>query len=313
MAFFTESEPPRGVAQPVLPGISRIVARNPSVMTYLGTNTYIIEDASGVTLLDPGPPDPQHTQDIRAALGEKPLRRILLTHTHGDHWGGLAALQSATGLPVHAYQHSAKAGFTPEIKLADGDEVAGFTAIFTPGHAADHLCFQYLAADGRKILFSGDHVMSWSSSIVSPPDGNMQAYYRSLELLLTRDDDLYLGGHGPVLPDPRAMVRQLLSHRQHRERTILDQLKTQDWSVVALAAKLYDKTDPYLKVAAQRNVLAHLHKLEAEGIVRELEPATILPPGSVEVTAPPGEVQSESGGQVSVMRSDALRRFGLAA
>ncbi len=311
MPFLTEPEPPRGVPLDVLPGIRRIVARNPSVMTYQGTNTFLIDGEDGLTVLDPGPEDAQHVRDILAAAGAVPIRRILLTHTHRDHFGAVAALKEATGLPVHAYKHSAKPGFTPDIGLGDGDTVAGLTAIFTPGHAADHLCFEYRLADGRKILFSGDHVMSWSSSIVSPPDGDMLAYYRALERLLDRDDELYLSGHGPVLPAPRTLVRELLGHRQRREATILAQLEQQDWSVAALAAKLYAKTDPFLKVAAQRNVLAHLLKLTAENRAMELAPDTQLSPDAPVISAPPGEVQRESGGEMSMMQRDALRRFGL--
>jgi glyoxylase-like metal-dependent hydrolase (beta-lactamase superfamily II) len=313
MPFLTEPEPPRGVTIPVLPGISRIVARNASVMTYQGTNTYLVEGQDGLTLIDPGPKDAQHTQDILAATEGRDLKRILLTHTHSDHWGGVAALQAATGLPVHSYKNSAKAGFTPDIALDEGDEVAGMTALHTPGHAADHLCFVYRPDGLPRILFSGDHVMSWSSSIVSPPDGDMLAYYHGLERLLTRDDEVYLGGHGPALHEPQALVETLLSHRRHREATIMAQLRAGDWSVVELAERLYHKTDPFLKVAAQRNVLAHLLKLQAEGIAREMEPATTLPAGAPDIKAPPGEVQSESGGVATMMRTDALRRFGLRA
>jgi glyoxylase-like metal-dependent hydrolase (beta-lactamase superfamily II) len=311
MPFLTEPEPPRGIPLDVYPGIRRIVARNPSVMTYQGTNTYLIEGDDGLTLLDPGPKDEQHTQDVLAAIGAERLARIVLTHTHSDHWGGLAALQAATGLPVHAYKHSAKAGFTPDIPLDEGDVVAGLTALHTPGHAADHLCFEYRRSGLPRILFSGDHVMSWSSSIVSPPDGDMLAYYRGLERLKERDDEIYLGGHGPALPRPQALVAELLSHRQHRERTILAALEEQDASVAELAERLYHKTDAFLKVAAQRNVLAHLLKLQAEGIARELEPATALPATAPDIKAPPGEVQSESGGVAAMMRADAFRRFGL--
>ncbi|HEY1857666.1 MBL fold metallo-hydrolase [Acidocella sp.] len=311
MPFLTEAEPPRGVPLDVLPGIRRIVARNPSVMTYQGTNTYLIDAGDGLTVLDPGPEDAQHVQEILAGAGDVPIRRILLTHTHRDHFGAVAALQEAAGAPVYAYKHSAKPDFTPDMPLGDGDSVAGLTALFTPGHAADHLCFAYRPHEGSKILFSGDHVMSWSSSIVSPPDGDMQAYYRSLERLLDRDDELYLSGHGPALPEPRTLVRELLGHRQRREGTILRQLEEQDWSIAALAARLYAKTDPFLKVAAQRNVLAHLLKLTAEGRATELEPDTQLPPDAPAIQAPPGEVQRESGGAMTMMQRDALRRFGL--
>ena len=149
MPFLTEAEPPRGVPLDVLPGIRRIVARNPSVMTYQGTNTYLIEGEEGLTVLDPGWRI-LHVQDILAGAGSAPIRRILLTHTHRDHFGAVAALRAATGAPVHAYRHSTRPGFTPDTPLGDGDTVVGLTAIFTPGHAADHLCFA-LRDGGRKI------------------------------------------------------------------------------------------------------------------------------------------------------------------
>ena len=310
MPFLKEPEPQRGVTLNVLPGIRRIVARNPSVMTYQGTNTYLIEAPDGLTVLDPGPDDALHVRDILAGAGEVPIRRILLTHTHYDHWGACAALAEATGLPVHAYKISGKAGFTPDIPLDEGDSVAGLKAVFTPGHAADHLCYEYVTEVGQKILFSGDHVMSWSSSIVSPPDGDMLAYYRSLELLLGRDEELYLGGHGPVLPEPRVLVRELLSHRQHREGTILAQLAEQDWAIAELSAKLYAKTDPFLKIAAQRNVLAHLLKLKTEGVVEEHRPDTVLHP-DVRALSALGEVNAEGGAELKAMQMDSMRRFGL--
>lgn len=309
MAFLSEPEPPRGVPIHVLPGIRRIVARNPSVMTYKGTNTYLIEGDDGLTVLDPGPKDPQHVQDILAGAAKVPIRRILLTHTHSDHWAAAAPLSEATGIPIHAYKISAKPQFTPDIPLDDGDTLAGLTAVYTPGHAADHLCFEYDLADGRRILFSGDHVMSWSSSIVSPPDGDMLDYYRSLELLLGRDDALYAGGHGPLLEQPRVFVAELLAHRKYRESTILAELQHQDWVIAPLAAKLYHKTDPYLKAAAQRNVLAHMLKLKAEGVVRELAPGTEEHADNLALH--PEGVRGESGGAMEAMQRDALRCFGL--
>jgi len=311
MPFLSESEPPRGLPLDVLPGIRRIVARNPSVMTYLGTNTYLIETGDGLAVLDPGPNDDRHVREILAAAGTTPIRHILLTHAHGDHRGAAPALSQATGLPVQAYKISGNPGFTPDIPLDDGDEVAGVRAVFTPGHAADHLCFEHHLKDGRKILFSGDHVMSWSSSIVSPPDGDMLAYYRSLERLLHRDDVFYAGGHGPLLPEPRILVAELLGHRQRREATILAQLQAKDWMIAELAEKLYAKTDPFLKAAAQRNVLAHLLKLKAEGIAEELPPATTLPSGITEFGPPPGAVQTESGPLIRAINQDSLRRFGM--
>ncbi len=312
MAFLTEPEPPRGEPTQILPGIRRIVARNPSIMTYLGTNTYLIEGKDGLTILDPGPDDAQHVRDILTAAGETPIRRILLTHTHSDHWGAVKALQQAADLPVHAYKTSAKPEFTPDIPLDDGDSIAGLTAVYTPGHAADHLCFEYFLPDGTKILFSGDHVMSWSSSIVSPPDGDMLEYYRSLELLLERDETFYLSGHGPILPEPRRLVAELLAHRQYREKKILDAMQDERWAVAPLAAKLYHKADPFLKIAAQRNVLAHLLKLKTEGVVAEYEPDTVQHPDNLIFAPPLGQVENESGSRVRGMNADALRRFGIA-
>jgi glyoxylase-like metal-dependent hydrolase (beta-lactamase superfamily II) len=310
MSFLTEPEPPRGVPLDVLPGIRRIVARNPSVMTYRGTNTYLIDGADGLTVLDPGPADDEHVADIlRAAAGTK-IAHIVLTHTHSDHWGAAAALQAATGLPVASYKVSAKPDYTPDVGLSDGETIAGLQAVFTPGHGADHLCFEYLAPGTGKILFSGDHVMSWSSSIVSPPDGDMLDYYKSLELLLPRDEKLYLPGHGPVLPEPRRLVADLLAHRQRREAAILKQVRSKPWNVAALSVKLYHKTDERLKIAAQYNVLAHLLKLQAEGIVVELPPETkkvALPLLAADLVK---EIEEEGGAQTEIQRSG-QRRFAV--
>lgn len=276
MGFLTEDVPPRGIALDVVPGIRRIVADNPGVMTYHGTNTYLVEDEGGLVVVDPGPDDEAHIRNILAAAGGTPISLILLTHGHSDHSGALAALIKASGAPVAAYAKPVLAGFTPDIALPDGGEAGGFTALFTPGHAADHLCFQFYGQDGQKILFSGDHVMSWSSSIVSPPEGDMSAYYRALELLLRRDDDVFLPGHGPLLPQPRLLTAALLANRQMRERSILDALREQPRSVAELAARLYHKSELPLKAAAQRNVLAHLLKSKSEGVVLELEPDASL-------------------------------------
>ncbi|MCW3476448.1 MBL fold metallo-hydrolase [Limobrevibacterium gyesilva] len=268
MAFLTEPEPARGVVIPVIPGIGRIVAANPGPMTYHGTNTYLIDGPDGTTVLDPGPADPAHVQHILAATGGKVVR-ILLSHTHRDHVGALAALQAATGARSHAFHRSAAPGFAPDVPLRDGDEVAGWTALHTPGHAADHLCFA--RADG--VVFTADHIMSWSSSIVSPPDGDMSAYFASLRRMLARDDRLYLSGHGPPRRDTRAYAQHLLDHRLQREGAIVTALAEAPQDTLALVDRLYAPVNPRLRGAAERNVLAHLLKLRDEG--RALQDGTV--------------------------------------
>jgi glyoxylase-like metal-dependent hydrolase (beta-lactamase superfamily II) len=270
MSFLTEPEPPRGVALDVLPGIRRVVARNPSVMTYHGTNTYLLEGDDGLTVIDPGPDDAEHVADVVRAAGKTPIVRLVLTHAHHDHHGAAKAMQSATGAPAWGYHTSGTPSqFTADHPLDDGGEVAGLKAVFTPGHAPDHLSFAYHVPGIGQILFSGDHVMSWSSSIVSPPDGSMVDYYRSLALLLQRPDILYLPGHGPADRNPHALVESLLNHRKMREATILAELKRGPATVREIAAQLYAKINEHLQIAAERNVLAHLRKLQAEALVEE--------------------------------------------
>jgi glyoxylase-like metal-dependent hydrolase (beta-lactamase superfamily II) len=263
MTFLKEPEPSRGVALDVVPGVKRVVAGNPGSMTYHGTNTYLIEDPTGgLTVLDPGPDLSDHVAAVVRAGGGR-IERILLSHTHSDHLGATAALKAATGAPTFGWKRSATPAFEPDIALDEGDTISGLTAIFTPGHAADHLCFAW--RDG--IVFSGDHVMGWSSSVVSPPLGDMKAYLASLELLLERPDALYLCGHGPALPNPRSYVRLLIAHRKRREEAISRAVAARSQTTAELVSHLYAKTDPMLRRAAERNVLAHLIKLDTEGKV----------------------------------------------
>ncbi|WP_254070486.1 MBL fold metallo-hydrolase [Acidisphaera sp. L21] len=263
VAFMIEPVPERGALHPIHPGISRIVADNPGRMTYHGTNTYLIEDPDGVTVLDPGPDQPGHVANI-LRLTPGPIVRILLSHTHRDHLGALGGLKAETGAPTYGWHKPDTDAFAPDVSIHDGDTVAGMQAIFTPGHAADHVCFA--RPDG--VLFSADHVMSWSSSVVSPPGGDMAAYFASLNRLLDRPTDtIYFPGHGPPMGEPHAYVAALLEHRVARERAIATALKDGPRSSTLLVDVLYSKIDPILKMAAERNVLAHLIKLEREGLV----------------------------------------------
>jgi glyoxylase-like metal-dependent hydrolase (beta-lactamase superfamily II) len=272
MPFLTEPEPERGAKLPVLPGISRIVANNPGPMTYHGTNTYLIDSPDGLVVLDPGPEDhPEHVEAILRHTGGN-VAFILISHTHHDHVGAVPALQAATNARTAGFRNSAIPSFDPEIKLDHGSTFAGMQAVHTPGHASDHLCFARPGPDGDKVLFSADHVMSWSTSVVSPPGGDMKAYFDSMNLLLGREDDVYLPGHGPALREPRNLVREMLAHRMIREQAIARKLTDGPAGTYAIMDALYSQLNPRLRRAAERNVLAHLLKMEAEGkVIRDGE------------------------------------------
>jgi glyoxylase-like metal-dependent hydrolase (beta-lactamase superfamily II) len=250
LRLLTEPDPPRGVAFSVAPGIRRLVAPNPGPLTYHGTNTYLIEGAAGITVLDPGPDDAGHVAAILAAAGGM-VARIFLTHAHPDHAGALPALQAATGAPVFAAREG----------LADGAQVGIWTALRTPGHAPDHICF----ARGDGVVFTGDHVMSFATTVITPPEGDMAAYMAGLRRLLRREDALFLPGHGPPLPDPHVFTEALLAHRLQREAAILAALRETPQTPAALVQRLYVPLDPRLRPAAEASVTAHLNKLAAEG------------------------------------------------
>lgn len=265
MDVLTEPEPLRGVALPVLEGVARVVAPNPGPMTYHGTNTWLIDHgADGITLIDPGPEHPAHLAALLAVCAGR-LARILITHGHPDHVGGTGALAAATGAASFGFAPPPGAAVIPDHLLDDGATIAGLIALHTPGHAADHLCFE--RADGT--VFTGDHVMGWSTSVVSPPQGDMRAYISSLERLLGRSHVCYLSGHGPVVLTPEPYVRALLRHRFGRERALLAAVQRAAADIPTLTAQLYPGVEAPLRGAAERNVLAHLLKLQQDGVVTE--------------------------------------------
>lgn len=266
MSFLTEPEPKRGEPRQIANGVIRLVARNPSKMTYHGTNTYLIDDGEkGLILLDPGPAsDSVHVEDI-LRLADGRIHSILISHGHADHFGALQELQDRIQAKVYAFHRPLVAAIQPDVKLHDGDRVGCLTAVHTPGHAPDHLCFS--RDDG--VIFTGDHVMAWSSSIVSPPNGDMQEFVDSLRVLIGRNDRTYLPGHGPALDNPRPYVEELLRRRIAREQELLAYLKTKPATTMELVRSLYSKTDPILISAAERNVLAHLAKLQNQGEVTQ--------------------------------------------
>lgn len=276
--FLKEDRLPVGEVEEVAPGIRRILCGNPGPFTFRGTNTWLIGHGGSVAVLDPGPEDAAHLAAIlRATAGER-VTHILVSHTHRDHSPGAVALQRATGAPILGFGphltppgpggEGADHAFRPDIALPDGATIEGETwrlaALHTPGHCANHLCF---ALEGRGILFSADHVMSWSTSVVSPPDGDMAAYMQSLARLAAREDRLLLPGHGPPLPDPAPFLAALAAHRREREAKVLAALRAARRATAAeLVAPVYGpELDARLKPAAARSLLAHLIKLEREG------------------------------------------------
>lgn len=265
VAFYFEPDPVRSEAVVVAPGISRLVANNPSKMTYHGTNAYVIDTPAGTYVLDPGPVDDEaHFNALVAALEKQPAG-IIVSHHHADHFGAAPRLKAATGLPILASRLFADDSFRPDIALDDGDMVGDLTVMHTPGHASDHLCFS--REDG--VAFTGDHIMTWSSSMVRIPDGDMQAYCDQLQRFLECEHDLYLPGHGPPLPDPLPYTRRLLEHRERRDNSILKSITKRPTTTQKLSQTLYGKTDVHLAWAAERNVEAHLEKLSNEGRAAE--------------------------------------------
>ena len=271
---------PYGRAEEIAPGVRRLLAANPSPFTFTGTQTYVV-GAGEVAVIDPGPDLADHVDAILSVTRGERIAAILCTHTHRDHSPASRALAAAAGAPIVGCAPlgledegpRADAAFDfdyrPDRVLQDGERLEGegwvLEAVATPGHTSNHLCF---ALAGTGALFTGDHVMGWSTTVVSPPDGDMTDYMASLDLLLGRDDRLYLPAHGPAVDKPQAHVRGLIVHRRMREKQILAQIEAGKGRIPAMVAVMYKEIDPRLHPAAGRSVLAHLVDLERRGLVR---------------------------------------------
>lgn len=289
--FVTDHATRPGECEVIEPGIRAITAPNGGPMTFTGTRTYLVGEGA-VALIDPGPRDPAHAEAVLAALkpGEH-ISHILVTHSHIDHSPLAGDLAARTGAEVLAFgAHGAgmsdvmralseatenigggeggDADFRPDRHLADGESVEGqgwtLTALHTPGHLSNHLCF---ALEGTGVLFSGDHVMGWATTMVSPPDGDLSAFMGSLTKVAARDDRLYLPGHGAPIENPKRLVEHIFNHRKLRERQILDCLAKAPATPADLTADIYESIDRRLWPAASRNVLAHLIDLHMQGRV----------------------------------------------
>lgn len=273
-----------GVVEEIRPGVRRVLCDNPGPFTFTGTVSYIVGRGK-VAIIDPGPDSEAHAAALLDAVRGETVTHILVTHTHRDHSPNTPRIKAATGATVYAEgQHrasrpryesekiSSESGadreFKPDIEIREGDVVEGpgwaLRALATPGHTANHLAFAWAE---RKISFVGDHVMGWSTSIVAPPDGSMVDYMASLERLAQGEEDLFLSGHGPEIPEGPRYVRFLIRHRQAREASILHRLAKGEADIPTMVRAIYIGLDPRLAGAAGYSVLAHLEDMVARRIV----------------------------------------------
>ncbi|WP_285021131.1 MBL fold metallo-hydrolase [Novosphingobium sp. fls2-241-R2A-195] len=280
-----EIDRPYTVAETIGPLVRRVLARNPSPFTFTGTQTYLVGTDGEVAVIDPGPDEAEHLGALMAAIGGDKVVAICCTHTHRDHSPAAAPLAALTGAPIVGCaplvlsddgpraDASFDANYAPDRVLADGEVVTGkgwtLRAVTTPGHTSNHLCF---ALEETGALFTGDHVMGWSTSVVSPPDGDMTAYMESLARLYEREQDVvYYPAHGPEVTKPRQLVRGMIGHRRQRERQILRQIESGVTTIAAMVPLMYKGVDERLWPAAGRSVLAHLLDLEKRGITTRRE------------------------------------------
>ncbi len=274
---------PYGVAEQVSPLIQRVLAPNPGPFTFKGTGVYIVGAGREVAVIDPGPDLPEHVEALKRTLAGRRVSHILVTHTHGDHSPAAAPLKEWSGAKTYAFgphgsghgeegvklEEGGDTAFVPDLRVKDGETIAGdgfsFECVFTPGHTSNHMCF---ALGEEKALFTGDHVMGWSTTVVVPPDGDMAEYLASLRKLIARDDAALWPTHGGPVRDPRPFLEAYLEHRLMREAQILACIAEGLDTIPAMVARIYADVDKRLHPAAARSVEAHLIQLVAEGRLR---------------------------------------------
>lgn len=264
------------------PRVSRLLARNPGPFTFKGTGVYVVGDRD-IAVIDPGPDLPEHLDALRRAIAGKRVSHILVTHTHSDHSPAARPLKEWTGAPTYAFgphgsgkvedggvrmEEGGDMDFVPDVRVKDGDIVRGdgftFECVYTPGHTSNHMCF---ALKEEKALFTGDHIMGWSTTVVTPPDGDMAQYMASVKKLIARDDEILYPTHGAPVTDPKPFLKAYLEHRVDRENQILACLRDGVNTIPAMVARMYADVDKRLHPAASRSVLAHLIQLVGEGRV----------------------------------------------
>ena len=270
---------PTGLAEQCEPLVRRVLAPNPSPYTYTGTQTYVVGAEGDVAVIDPGPNEPEHVDAIMAAIGDAKLAAIMCTHTHRDHSPAAAPLAERTGAPIIGCaplvlksdrpraDEAFDTTYAPERVLEDGEAMTGtgwtLRAVHTPGHTSNHLCF---ALEESGALFTGDHVMGWSTSVVIPPDGDMGDYMASLEKLQAREDTVYYSAHGAPITKPKQLVRGMMGHRRQRENQILRLIGEEPRAIPAFIPVMYKGLDERLIPAAEMSVEAHLLDLQKRGL-----------------------------------------------
>lgn len=285
LTFDSKFAPHYGEAVDIAPDVQRITVNNPSPFTFYGTNSYLVGNDT-LALIDPGPLDDAHKAALLNAIAGRPVSHIFVSHTHRDHSPLATVLKDELGAslvaegphraarPLHIGEvnlldASADTDFVPDIIAASNMVINGdgwaLRTIHTPGHTANHAVF---ALEDTGILFSADHIMAWSTSIVAPPDGSMSDYMASLEVMLELDSRVYLPGHGGAVTKPKAFVRGLRAHRKMRERAILERVRAGDRTIATMVKAIYRDTDPRLHGAAALSVLAHLEDMVARGLVQ---------------------------------------------